>query len=248
MRRLGGFLFIVCLLLIGRAVPAGAEFTENTIGCAGSAVVHGDDGSTVSVNADDGEVTLQDTSGSADYDGSVATVTHHHFGEINLAVGPFDVQVADWQGKNDTNQSSKSGTKKLPSAMSNVPPGTYELSGFHQGDEGRCAGRMTLKVAGSIVSSPISAGSVVAALLFLFVFLFGILRGRPILAAVGGLLFGLFGGLDLVFGRVVGSGSILLAVLPPLLLVVGVVLALLRSRAGGGGGDVPAPPEGPLPA
>jgi hypothetical protein len=247
MRRLGGFLLIVCLLLIGRAVPAGAELTENTIGCAGSAVVHGDDGSTVSVDAEDAEVTLQDTSGTADYEGSVATVTHHHFGEINLAVGPFDVQVADWKGKNDTNQSSKSDSYDLPSALSNVPPGTYDLSGFHQGDEGRCAGRMTVKIAGSIVSSPISAASVGLAVLFLVLFLVGILRGKPVLAALGGLLFGLFGGLDLVFARVIASGNIAVVVLPLVLLLAGAVFAVLRSRAGGGGG-AGAPPEAPLPA
>jgi hypothetical protein len=246
MRRLGGFVLICAVLLIGRAVPAGAEFTENTIGCAGSAVVNGDEGSTVDVNADDSSVTLEETAGSADYEGSVATVTHHHFGEINLELGPGAVQVGSWKGANDTNQNAKQGTKDLPSALSNVPPGKYDLNGFHQGDEGRCAGRMTVKVAGSLFSSPISAGASILALLALVAFLVGVLRGKPILGAFAGVLLGLFGALVLVFARVVSSGSVLVVALPIALLVVGAVLAFIRSRAGGGSLDAPGEP--PLPA
>jgi hypothetical protein len=233
------------LLLIGRAAPAAAEFTENDIGCAGSAVVHGDDGSSTSVNADDSTVKLEDTSGNADYTGSVATVTHNHFGEINLEVGPSSIQVGDWgPSKNDSDQSEKSGNKELPSTLSNVPPGKYDLNGFHQGDEGRCAGKMTVEVAGSLFSSPISMATSVFALLALLAFLFGVLRGRPILGAFAGLMLGLFGALDLVFARVLSSGSVVLMVLPLVLLVVGIVLSVLRMRAGRG----PVSTEPPVPA
>jgi hypothetical protein len=234
MRRLGGFLLIVGLVLIGVAAPAHAELTENTIGCAGSAVVRGDDGSSTSVNAEDASVTLSDTSGEADYEGSVQTITHNHSGEIRLEVGLGALKVATWESENDGDEASKSGVKVLPSETSNVPPGKYELTGFHEGDEGRCAGKMTVEVTGSILSNPISAGTVGLAVLFLLVFLFGIARGRPILAGAGGLLFGFFGGLDLVFARAMGSGSVLLVVLPVVLLVLGVVVAFLIRRAGSG--------------
>jgi hypothetical protein len=242
MGRLGGFVLIVCgLLLFGWAAPAHAEFTENTIGCAGSAVVHGDDGSATSVNADDSSVTLEDTSGNADYTGSVATVTHNHFGEINLEFGPAAIQVGDWgPSKNASNQNSKNGNKDLPSALSNIPPGKYDLNGFHQGDEGRCAGEMTVEVAGSILSSPISLATSVLAALALLLFLFGALRGKPVLGALAGLFLGLFGGLDLVFGRVLSSSSILILILPVALLVVGLVVGFLQ-RPGTPAGPPPTP-------
>lgn len=243
MRRLGGFFLIFGFVAIWSAAPAGAQFTENTIGCKGSAVLTGDDGSTTNVNAEDASVVLP-SSGEAAYDGSVATITHNHFGEINLEVGPATIQLGDWKGKNDTNKDAKSGTKELPSALGDVPPGKYDVNGFHQGDEGRCAGKMTVEIAGSLLSNPISAGSTGIGALALLAFLFGALRGRPILGAVAGLFLGLFGALDLVFAKVLSSGSVLLLVLPVALLVVGLVVGLLQRP----GTDLGPPPTPPTPA
>jgi hypothetical protein len=51
-------------------------------------------------------------------------------------------------------------------------------------------------------------------------------RGRPILGAIAGLLFGLFVGLDLVFFKVIASGSPVLLILPIVGLVIGIAGAL----------------------
>ena len=70
------------------------------------------------------------------------------------------------------------------------------------------------------------------------------MRGRPILGAVTGLLFGVFCALDLIMFKVVGSGTPLVLVLPVLGLVGGIVLGVTapfrRGRAGVG--DTPAAP------
>ena len=62
-------------------------------------------------------------------------------------------------------------------------------------------------------------------------FLIGALQGRPVLAAITGLLLGLFGGLELVFLKMLTSGTPLLLVLPVALLVVGAVVGMVRHRA-----------------
>lgn len=70
-------------------------------------------------------------------------------------------------------------------------------------------------------------------------------RGRPILGAVTGLLFGLFLALDLIMFKVVDSGSPLVLVLPVVGLVGGIVLGLtapLRRGPADAGVAVP-PPE-----
>ena len=231
---------LTLVLVVAPVGPAGAELTENTIGCAGSAVVTDEDGGTTSVDAEDDTATLAG-SGSAEYVGTVSTITHDHFGEINLEVGPASIEIGSWESANDDDESEKRGTKELPDAIGDVPPGKYDVNGFHQGDEGRCAGHVTVEITGSIFASPISAASVVLGALFVLLFLFGALRGRPVLAAVAGLLAGLFGGLDLVFARVLSSGSVLLLVLPAVLLVVGVVVGLLQ-RPGTALGPPPAAP------
>lgn len=242
MRCPGGLvlLALVGLLTVGPARPAAAELTENTIGCAGSAVVTDEDGGTTTVDAEDSTATLAGN-GEAAYVGSVSTTTHDHFGEINLEVGPASIQIGSWESANEDDENEKRGTKELPSAVGDVPPGKYDVNGFHQGDEGRCAGHVTVEITGSILGSPISAASVALGAIFLLLFLFGALRGKPVLAAVAGLLLGLFGGLDLVFAKVLSSGSVLLAVLPVALLVVGLVVGLLQ-RPGTPTGPPPAPP------
>ncbi len=52
-------------------------------------------------------------------------------------------------------------------------------------------------------------------------------RGRPVLGAIMGLLFGLFVALDLVFFKVVASGSPLMLVLP----IAGVVIGIAGGLA-----------------
>lgn len=240
MRRLGGTIAgIFGLVALAPASPAGAELTTNEIGCAGSAVISGE-GPDVAVDAEDDEVRLSGPE-SAAWQGSVATVTHDHAGSIDLAVGPASIEIGSWSSANDGDESSRNGTEELSGAVGDVPPGRYELSGSHQGDEGRCAGRMTVIIEGSVLSNPISAGSVVLAVLGLVLLAFGALKRKPVVAGLGGLLLGLFGGLDLVFLGAVGSGSILLVILPMLLLVVGAVAALMFR----GPGPAPAPPTVP---
>ena len=239
MRRLGGTIAgILGLLALAPASPAGAELTTNEIGCAGSAVISGE-GPDVAVDAEDDEVRLSGPE-SAAWEGSVAAVTHNHTGSIDLAVGPASIEIGSWSSANDGDESSRNGTEELSGALGDVPPGKYEVSGSHQGDEGRCAGRMTVVIEGSVLGHPLSAASVGLAAVGLLVLLFGALRGRPVVAGLGGLLLGLFGGPDLVFLGAVGSGSNLLVILPILLLVVGVVAAMMFRRPG-------AVPGGPPP-
>ena len=51
------------------------------------------------------------------------------------------------------------------------------------------------------------------------------MRGRPVLGALSGLIFGLFLGLDLLFFGMVQLDSVLLTILPFVGLVLGIVLA-----------------------
>jgi len=67
-------------------------------------------------------------------------------------------------------------------------------------------------------------------------------RGRPVLGAIAGLLFGVFVGLDLWFFGVVPSDSIVLTVLPFLGLLLGLVLGLTGPIGRRRGAPTPPPP------
>jgi hypothetical protein len=154
------------------APPAGAVFTENTIGCDGSAVITDDKGVTTNVNASDSTVKVP-RKGSASYQGVVGTVTHNHFGEVKMKLAVFDIPLGSWgKSANAGNANKKVGVKKIPAAVEQLPAGKYVVSGFHQGDEGRCAGEVTVDLEGSLLSTPIgivsAGGTLLTFLLMLF--------------------------------------------------------------------------------
>lgn len=142
------------------AAPAGASFDDNTIGCDGAAALTADDGKQTTVRASDDEVAVP-RSGTAAWQGSIATVTHNHRGAVDLALGPFSIQLDQWgPSRNVKDEASATGTKEIPSAVGSIPPGRYVVSGFHEGDEGRCSGSVIVVIEGSPLTNP--AGAVAA--------------------------------------------------------------------------------------
>lgn len=157
-----GRLFAACAAGVAAAAvlyapPAAAEFTENDIGCAGSATIQSDDG-VFEVDASD-SVAEVPRDGSASWQGSVDVATHNHSGEITLRVGPLSVPVGDWgPSENEDDEAAAAGVKDIPSELALVPPGLYRVEGFHEGDEGRCAGFVDLEVTGNPITTPVGAG------------------------------------------------------------------------------------------
>ena len=152
-------------VLVVSSAPAGAVFTQNGIQCAGEATITDPDGNTYPGRATDVAVEVP-REGVADWSGSIGTVTHDHFGEINLAVGPVPVQLGKWgPSENDDDESSAQGTKEIPDLLQFVLPGEYVVSGFHQGDEGRCAGSVVVAVDVSPFSTPTGIGAMVLTVL-----------------------------------------------------------------------------------
>ncbi len=159
--------------------PAGAVFDDNTVGCAGHATITGNDAKTYEADANDSTIKVPQE-GTVAWQGSVQTITHDHAGEITVSVGPFDFTVDSWgPSKNDSNEPSKSGTRDMPSAIKNLPPGSYEISGHHKGNEGGCSGHATIEVQGSILGNAAGAvsvaGTVVTGLALGFA---GVAKGR----------------------------------------------------------------------
>jgi hypothetical protein len=139
------------------APPAAAEFTENTVGCAGSAVIESSDG-TFNVSAED-SVAEVPRDGTANWEGSLTTATHNHSGQITLRLGPVGIELGDWSSENEDDETSANGVEELPSELSLAPPGRYRVEGFHEGDEGRCAGHVDVEVAGNPLTTPVGAAA-----------------------------------------------------------------------------------------
>ena len=177
MRILGGTLAVAFVLLVAGAQPAAGIFTENTIGCAGSADITDGD-TTVHVDANDASAVIP-PQGSAAWEGSVETITHNHSGKVELKIGPGAVPLGSWgPSENADDEASASGVKELPEALGDVPPGSYDVRGHHEGDEGRCAGHMKIEIDGSPLSNPFVLVSLALTAIF-GVALFASLRAAP---------------------------------------------------------------------
>lgn len=148
------------------ASPAGAVIEPpNTIGCSGSARITDDDGKVFNADAADTKVVVP-RSGSAAWEGSLGTVTHNHFGAVNLELGPTTIELGSWGvSKNDKDEKDRSGVRDLPSTLGGVPPGRYVVSGYHQGDEGRCEGFVEIEVQGNPLGHPAGAAAAVGTLI-----------------------------------------------------------------------------------
>jgi hypothetical protein len=134
---------------------ADATITKNEIGCAGSAEIV-DGSKTYQLDANDSEVKVP-RKGTINWEGSIETVTHNHSGEVTINVLGFSVSAGSWgPSQNASSASHLAGEKPIPSIMELVPPGKYAVEGFHKGDEGECAGKLTIDVAGSALSNPAS--------------------------------------------------------------------------------------------
>jgi hypothetical protein len=214
-------------LAVGFAGPAAATINPpNTIGCAGHAVITKANGTTLTVDATQAKVHVPRSSPKpVVYSGSVTTITHNQHGFVAVVLGPFKIHFYSWAGKNASNKSSDSGTRKYPAILKNVPPGEYHVSGGHFAAEGSCTGSLTIIVDGSPLSNPAGIVALVGSILFLALIALA-LRGHPVLGVIGGLLFGVFLVADLMLWSISYPTSILLFGLPIAGVVVGLALGL----------------------
>lgn len=169
---------LAVVTVLAWCAPAGAVLDDNTVGCGGHATITGSDGKTYEADANDSTIKVPQD-GSVAWQGSVQTVTHNHAGEIKVKIGPFDVSIDSWASKNESGQPSKSGTRDMPSALKDLPPGSYEISGHHKGDEGGCSGHATIEVQGSILGNTAGVVSVAGTVITgLGLGLAGVAKGR----------------------------------------------------------------------
>lgn len=143
---------------------------------------------------------------------------------VDAAFG-IELAIADW-GPGTTSKAEKVGThdveldEKIPGGVK-VP-----VVGKHEDTAGDCSGTGVIMIE--------DAGSYDTILFVIFLVLtlvFGLLtglagRGRPVMGAIGGLFFGLFGGGVLALKGVLILGSLLMLLLPVIGLVLGLLLGL----------------------
>jgi hypothetical protein len=131
---------------------AGAVVSGSGLTCKGSAVITGADGKTYTISSDDTKAEIP-REGSASYQGSTSPTSHDHHGSVWLEIGPGNVTVWSWSGKNDSNKPGSAGVVKLPAGLKQAPPGEYRLAGDHSAKEGSCSGHITVVIKGGLLKT-----------------------------------------------------------------------------------------------
>jgi hypothetical protein len=167
------FLSSGLFLAMGSGVASATIDQPNSIGCEGGATVVTDNGRRINIDADQAEVTLPRKGLEiAIWHGSTTVPTHHHSGSVWIELGPQKLELGSWGSANDGDETSKKGTKKIPSGLDWALPGIYTIKGEHNSAEGSCSGSMQLTLEGSPFSSPtglgVLGGTVVFAALMAF--------------------------------------------------------------------------------
>ena len=146
---------IIVVLGLGAAplLMAGPAWAGISGPCDGSVTI----GGTKYTPANDtiGNPIVVPQEGTADWQGSTQFPIHNHNGAVAVSIGPLDVNVATWAGKNKKDEVSKSGTYNLDDFFAAFegafvePVGVWEVTGFHNGDEAQCSGSVMVKVEGT---------------------------------------------------------------------------------------------------
>lgn len=154
----------VTTLLLG--APALADVTE---GCSGEATIDGVTYTPANDTPSNPILVPKDEGVVIPWKGATTFDNNGHSGSLNLIVGPFSVEVANWADTNgpEPNQQSNEGDYSLDEFYEDRSPfgrnvvGIYEVTGSHTADGGSCSGNAMVKFEGNVLSSPVGAGSVV---------------------------------------------------------------------------------------
>jgi hypothetical protein len=168
--------------------------------CSGQATVDGtpyDD----SYDTKDHAIHLPEDPGGMEipYQGAINAENQDYDGHVGVVIGPAVVNIATWgPDPNPDDTRSKQGTYVLGTELDNIV-GIYEVPIVHNvGGAEACSATVFIKIEGNPLSTPLGLAAVIGAAIFLILMLLAAIKksggtkGRPILGAVMGLLFGMF--------------------------------------------------------
>ena len=230
-----------------------------TGGCNGSA-----DFNTDSVGAytpdndtpDNAIIVPKDDGTIAAWEGSVPGENTNFSGNVEIRLGPFWIEVADWgfpdhDGSNDDDDRSDEGDYNLDELWDVIPKnlvnGIYEARGFHSADGVNCEAQFFVKFEGNALASPIVIVSIVLLVISVIMLIragmrrpnaSGFFAGRPVLAIVAALIMAITIAIILQQFCVQPLDNTTVIILPIILIIIGIVIAKVAPF--GGAPKVPA--------
>ncbi len=212
---------LVLVLLVGAvavpAAPAAATLDDSGLGCAASLTIAPDGQRQHVIDARAATIRMP-REGRYSWRGSVEAPTHDHSGRLSVRLAWWHIELGRWEGANEGEKRTASGSGQVPGLLPYLPRGMYTLDARHTASEGECDASVRLLLGGTPFGTAMGmvavAGFLVAVTTLPFVGRRDRRRGRPVLGAVIGTQLGLYLAVLLLMSAVVASGSALFFLLP----------------------------------
>ncbi len=258
--RILAVLAVLSLLAALVLLPAQPAHADVTGGCDGSADFNTDSegpytpafdtpGNPIIVPKDDGTI--------ANWAGSVPGENTNFGGNVEIRIGPFWIEVADWgdpdhDGSNDDDERSDEGQYNMDELWDVIPKnlvnGIYEAQAFHSADGVDCEAHFFVKFEGNALTSPIVIVAIILAILSVLLLIragmrrpgvSGFFAGRPVVAVIAALILAIMIAIILQQFCVQPLNNTTVIILPIILIIVGLAIAKI-APFGGAEPDVPA--------
>lgn len=163
------------------------------------------------------------------YSGSVAFENMNHSGSVKVQVGPFGINVGDWEGENP--EDTRGVTNKiyeLDDFRGKLPiwiPGVWKVTATHSASGGECSGFAMIKLEGNPLGNVVGWVVLIGLLGTGFWAAMALIGGRSASAVIAALLFGLFLSLALMMWKVRPLDTLTTVIIPILLAIIAGVVA-----------------------
>lgn len=230
---------LVLATLVIALVPSVA-FASVTAGCNGEATIKGET-YTPANDTPGNAIPIPDEDGvQVTYSGGVDFENKDHSGVVKVQVGPFAIEVGDWEGSNEADERGVTNNiYELDDFRDKLPvwiPGVWKLSGNHSASGGDCSGFAMIKLEGSPFSSPIGLIVLVALIALIYLAVRAAMKRRMVAAAISAVFAGLFLALTLMMFGIKPLDTVTTVVVPILLAIIAVAFAMYRPRSPFAGG------------
>ncbi len=168
------------------------------------------------------------------YSGSVGFENKGHEGAIKVQVGPFNIEVGDWEGSNEADERGVTDKiYELDDFRDELPiwiPGVWRVSGEHSASGGDCSGFAMIKLEGAALGNVVGWIALLAFVALVYVAVKSALRRRVFAAAFAALFAGFFLALLIMMFGIRPLDTLTTVIIPIVLAVIAAVVAVNRPR------------------
>jgi hypothetical protein len=169
------------------------------------------------------------------YSGGVTFENKDHKGSVKVQVGPFPIEVGDWEGSNEADvRSVENKIYELDDFRNKLPiwiPGVWRVSGTHSASGGSCDGFAVIKLEGAALGSAVGWIAFIGLLGAGYGAVGAAMKRQTVFATLAAFVAGIFLAILLMMFGVRPLDTLTTVVMPVVLGIVALVVSLTRPRS-----------------